>query len=77
MILGYTLTTFPKVTTYIFMHNPRRNKDLSTIARKGTLHKLEKKGPHKNLAEKKILSKKKLSEKKIVLDIVSDFQCAK
>ena len=41
-ILGYTLATFPKVATYIFMHNPRRNKDLSTIARKGTLHKLEK-----------------------------------
>ena len=28
MILGYTLATFPKVATYIFMHNPRRNKDL-------------------------------------------------
>ena len=41
-ILGYTLATFPKVATYIFMHNLRRNKDLSTIARKGTLHKLEK-----------------------------------
>ena len=27
MILGHTLTTFPKVTTYIFMHNQRRNKD--------------------------------------------------
>ena len=38
MILGYTLTTFPKVAQYIFMHNPRRNKDLGTIARKGTLH---------------------------------------
>ena len=38
MILGYTLTTFPKVARYIFMHNPRRNKDLGTIARKGTLH---------------------------------------
>ena len=37
-ILGYTLATFPKVAIYIFMHNPRTNKDLGTIARKGTLH---------------------------------------
>ena len=42
MILGYTLATFPKIATYIFMHNPRTNKDLSTITSKGTLHKLEK-----------------------------------
>ena len=27
MILGYTLATFPKVATYIFIHNQRRNKD--------------------------------------------------
>ena len=26
MIQGYTLATFPKVAQYIFMHNPRRNR---------------------------------------------------
>ena len=35
MILGYTLTTFPKVAIYIFMHNPRRNKDLAQLQEKG------------------------------------------
>ena len=38
MILGYTLATFPKVAIYIFMHNPRRNKDLAQLQEKGTLH---------------------------------------
>ena len=44
MILGYTLATFPKVTQHIYLCTTQeeigkdRNKDLGTIARKGTLH---------------------------------------
>ena len=49
MILGYTLTTFPKVATYIFMHNQRRNKDLwhncKEIRNTKTYHQIQAKGP--------------------------------
>ena len=32
MIQGYTLATFPKVAQYIFMHNPRRNRQENLAA---------------------------------------------
>ena len=46
MIQGYTLATFPKVMQYIFMHNPRRNRqeNLAKIEIR-TFAQLQEKGP--------------------------------
>ena len=43
MILGYTLATFPKVATYIYLCTTQEEiRTLAQLQEKGTLHKLEK-----------------------------------